>query len=1475
MPHRFVPALPFSASPAVAGFRPAGAAWAVAAAFTGGLLGAAHAQSSGLQAVHGAASMAVQGNHTVITTHNGAGSNHSALNWQSFGVAAGTTTQFNQPSAASTSINRVLGNNPSQIFGTLSSNGKLVLVNPAGIAVGAGAVVDTAGFTASTLRMSDADALAGRMRFGDGGIAGGLSVGGHIVARGGDVVLIAPNIETSQNAVIQSPSGATVLAAGQKVEVTGRGLEGIHLQVQAPQDSAVNLGTIKGDAVGIFAGTLKHSGLISATQASAEGGKVVLKGQDTAEISGTITAQKGNLGGQVHATANKVKLKSGAVIEASGAAGGGEVLIGGGWQGKDARISNAAETLAESGSTIRANATDNGHGGTVVLWADGATRFAGSVSARGGQHGGDGGNVEVSGKDTLQFRGHAELGAAAGRLGNLLLDPATLVIGGGTSDGATDGQSTFAGAGTPGTVLAGDATPMTVYESEIENLNANIILQATDAIVFSGTFGGNAITVQPGRNIKLETTGTSGNGINMVVAGPVPQPIGIITSGTGTIELKTNASSQNIFSGPLTAGGGAITLQAGGLVSLEGVALTNPTGAVSITGGNTGLSGPGVRMLAGSSIAGSLVSITGTSGTQEGVRILGTAPSVANISGGTVSIQGSSQTGADAVYLSNATVAASNSLTVGALGTQRLNLDSAASVSNTGSGDLLLRGDSMEISNLATINSGSNARTVIKPNTLTRGIGMGATEDPGKLYLTGTELGRITGAKALVMGWGDLTGGIVIDGAINLTAVPVLSLINENTTGSISQSAVLSVSKLNADAATVNLTTPGNQFDEISGRTYQGAFQLASSKTTALTIGEVDGIGGINSSSYSTVLTNPNGPITQSLAAGRFVSADTFTSTTRNGLSLNHAGNLIGTFNNVVNYGGDIVIKNNLATTLNGVTNNNHGGPPAIPAGRIEIDNTAGNVTVMDVTTASALAPVGFGASAISLRSSGGIFASGAGPHFTGTNGGSVYLLGLGAAVGASDTSRINISTGGPVGVAVGIGQANLQLSATVAQLKSVSAPGTVDIAGTGTNALTITNASSTADSVKVASVGSVVVDGTVSSGQHVAISAANSITVQPTAANTADAHINAGGSASLTTTSGAISILAGANHGARVTGVSGSGAPGCTTQAVCITAGGGAAVNVTGNGNNSAGIASTSGAIGIDAGSLMLTKGGGTGDALIQTGGTIDSLPATCTNCTLLPYGTTPLGNGVAQNGLLATNYYSDKIFANADSGGSFGAGGGSVNLLGNDIVQSANGSVSNVAATPALVTVTMSSLPAGVTLIGGGTSINVDGATAGGSYTLNYSSCSVANPTQCATGTVTFFKTAPAPTPPAPPGPAPAPTPTPTPTPPAPAPTPTPPAPSPAPVVEPPAPTPSAPPPSPAPAPAASPSVEQVVALLRNEDTRQVVLDAVKAQDNAVTTFVKLLIKEEAAQSEEEKKKNKDNNEVAITGDACKASS
>jgi hypothetical protein len=418
---------------------------------------------------------------------------------------------------------------------------------------------------------------------------------------------------------------------------------------------------------------------------------------------------------------------------------------------------------------------------------------------------------------------------------------------------------------------------------------------------------------------------------------------------------------------------------------------------------------------------------------------------------------------------------------------------------------------------------------------------------------------------------------------------------------------------------------------------------------------------------------------------------------------------------------------------------------------------------------------------------------------------------------------------------------------------------------------------------VQLASLGSALVTGKVqATAGSVSVAAANNITIQPAAGNTADAEINAGVSANIASTSGSVNLLASATRGARLIGTSGGAAPGCATDAVCITTGGGGAVNLTAMGANSAGISSAAGAISINSGSLVLTAGT-TGDALVQTGGAIGTLPATCTNCNLLPFGSTPISNGIAQAGLLASNRYL-KVIAGPDSA-TVPAAGSTVNLLANDSVDTMNGSLSSAPATPALVNITLVSPPPGVTVLGG-TSIDVPAATPAGSYSFSYTSCAVADANNCVTGTISLNKSAPAPAPtPAPPAPTPpaptppaptppAPTPpAPAPTPPAPAPAPTPPAP-PAPSPAPPSPAPPSPAPAPAPTPAASPSVEQVVQLLRNEETRQVVLDAVKSQDNLVTTFVKLLVKEEAAQAEEEKKKNKDSAGITVTDAQCKSS-
>lgn len=144
------------------------------------------------------------------------------------------------------------------ILGRLSSNGRLVPVNPAGIAVGESAPVDTASFTASTPALSADDAAAGRLRFAAAGSPGALRMDGRVHVTGGDIVLVAPDLQGGEKARLHAKDGSVVLAAGQKVAITGRGLEGITMELVAPGDQVLNLGRLDGDAVGIFAAQLSR-----------------------------------------------------------------------------------------------------------------------------------------------------------------------------------------------------------------------------------------------------------------------------------------------------------------------------------------------------------------------------------------------------------------------------------------------------------------------------------------------------------------------------------------------------------------------------------------------------------------------------------------------------------------------------------------------------------------------------------------------------------------------------------------------------------------------------------------------------------------------------------------------------------------------------------------------------------------------------------------------------------------------------------------------------------------------------------------------------------------------------------------------------------------------------------------------------------------------------------------------------------------
>src|SRR5918994_977632 len=99
-------------------------------------LASALANPLGGQVVGGAASIAGQGTSSVTVTQS---SQNAVINWQSFNIGAGEITRFVQPNSSATMLNRVTGDaNPSTIFGTLQGNGRVFVINPNGVLIGAG-----------------------------------------------------------------------------------------------------------------------------------------------------------------------------------------------------------------------------------------------------------------------------------------------------------------------------------------------------------------------------------------------------------------------------------------------------------------------------------------------------------------------------------------------------------------------------------------------------------------------------------------------------------------------------------------------------------------------------------------------------------------------------------------------------------------------------------------------------------------------------------------------------------------------------------------------------------------------------------------------------------------------------------------------------------------------------------------------------------------------------------------------------------------------------------------------------------------------------------------------------------------------------------------------------------------------------------------------------------------------------------------
>ncbi|GJJ00724.1 hypothetical protein RugamoR64_12620 [Duganella rhizosphaerae] len=856
----------------------------------------------------GTASFAVNGNvFTVTNTPN------TIIDWRQFNVANGELLRFLQQNAQSTVLNRVTGVDPSQILGALQSNGRVLLVNPNGVLFGANATVDVAGLVASSLRLSDADFLAGKYNFA-GGAGGVHNFGAITTPLGGSVYLVGGDV--GNGGVIRAPGGQILLAAGQRVSLADSGAPNLSVTLDTG-GKALNLGELNaaGGRIDIYGALIDLQGVARADSSARDAqGRIVLKASGATSVAGTVSAvNRDGAGGSVQLLGDTVSLGDGARVDASGSLGGGTVLVGGDYQGKNAAVQNASRVDMAAGARIAASAGQSGDGGKVVLWSRDLTSFAGSITARGGALGGDGGQVETSGH-TLQAKGYVDTLAPHGRTGNWLLDPAVFCF-----------YTSSAGE------CSGPAAAGATDFNSLGNLlvASNGTLAASDFVTFLPS-GGNA-TVSP----------SIPSGLTLTVQAPYIEIGRNANIDTGVVGLKLDASGAYGSTSRVDSAGASLT----GSIVIGGVLASNASQTLVSTGGNIrigSVDGAGPASL-NMGLASGTQSVT-TTGHLDLTAAAGAAQITTQgsqtIHAGQINLQGSntasvSNVGAGLIAGVNQTVQADDiNLLGGGSGGATIWLPSSAGGKQTVNADrITLTSGNAGLFNGASINaSGLNVSQTI-------GAGVSLTLNAGTGGAGNTAQIRADGASAQASATQKITAGaITVNGGV--------SGVTDDTRGNNASLDSAGSQVINADSITLNAgsTTvavpnygashafigdgPGGQSINVTGaikvnggsglgRTAANIYTFGSQSVKADSITLIGGSAGANNSA-EIGLYRDNNVVTPPLSLTQTISANSIT--LQGGLDgVSNTAMLTATGTGVVQKitTGDLVLKGGSGSTGN------------------------------------------------------------------------------------------------------------------------------------------------------------------------------------------------------------------------------------------------------------------------------------------------------------------------------------------------------------------------------------------------------------------------------------------------------------------------------------------------------------------------------------------------------------------------------
>ncbi len=275
------------------------AAWA-AGLYIIGTGATAYALPEGGQVAAGQAAITTAGSTMTIAQQTA----QAIINWQNFGIGSGEAVHINQPNSQAMLLNRVIGSNPSEIFGQLTANGQVILVNPNGVFFRPGSSVDVGGLTASTLNIANEDFLKGQLRFA-GDSQNPVINAGSITAQNGYVNLLAK--EVVNEGIIAAQTGSVNLAAGSgmSLDYNGDGKMTVAVTDGAYQSAVTNKKLIQADgglvvmtASGkdaLMDSAVNNSGMIQANTLGEARGQISLTGDNIA-TTGTISADGGSNG---------------------------------------------------------------------------------------------------------------------------------------------------------------------------------------------------------------------------------------------------------------------------------------------------------------------------------------------------------------------------------------------------------------------------------------------------------------------------------------------------------------------------------------------------------------------------------------------------------------------------------------------------------------------------------------------------------------------------------------------------------------------------------------------------------------------------------------------------------------------------------------------------------------------------------------------------------------------------------------------------------------------------------------------------------------------------------------------------------------------------------------------------------------------------------------------------------------------------